>query len=84
MKIRQKVYVMREIGQLDFHLIFPTEGRNRSGIKTICQACGNQVEDERFLAGFKKGKPNMIFHLACVPEHERGNNPRGGVENGKK
>lgn len=70
MEIREKSFVMRNIGKLDGYLILPTARRIAFGMKTICEKCGKSVTDEKFLGGFKKGMHNMIFHVSCVPESD--------------
>lgn len=72
MKIRKPSFVMTEIGMLDAHLILPTAGRIKRQMKTICRACNQNITEEKFLGGFKAGMPNMLFHIECVPENERG------------
>ena len=75
MKILQREYVEKEIGALDGHLILPTSGRFKRGMETICKSCRKSVVTQNFLAGFKKGFPNMIFHIECVPVDHRGKGP---------
>ena len=59
-----------DIGKLDAVLKLPTSARIRRGMETNCAACGRAIVDEWLLGGFKKGKPNMMFHLKCVPDWE--------------
>jgi hypothetical protein len=73
MKVREKVWALKDIGPLDGHLILPMALRMTRGMKTVCEACGKNVIDDKFLGGFKKGFHNMVFHVECVPENERGN-----------
>lgn len=72
MKIRERAYVQKEIGFLDAHMILPMAGRIRANMKTICESCGEHIKDEKFIGGFKHGRHNMLFHLDCVPEEDRG------------
>ena len=62
--------VVKDIGRLDATLRLPTAPRTGHHMATICCICGQQIEDETFLAGFKLGYPNMILHEACLPEGE--------------
>ena len=55
-----------EIGPLDNVLRLQTGIRIKHGIKTICHRCRKPVTDETFIAGFKDGVPNMLFHESCL------------------
>ena len=68
MKIRKPTTHLVEIGPLDTTLRLPTIGRKKYNMKTTCVRCGKQVDDEYFIAGFKKGHPNMILHEKCAKE----------------
>ena len=57
---------LTDIGELDGTKHLPTAGRIKAGMKTICIRCMEPVTDEFFVAGFKAGMPNMIFHEGCV------------------
>jgi len=57
---------MVEIGDLDYTVILPMEGRIKYGLKTVCDFCGKAITDKEFVGGFKKGYPNMTFHIGCV------------------
>ena len=72
MKIRKPTTHLVEIGSLDKTIRFPTAPRKRCNQKTICMYCGKSVDDEYFIAGFKKGLPNMIFHERCLEEDKNG------------
>jgi hypothetical protein len=52
---------------LDATKLLPTAGRIRAGMKTVCRQCHKEITDEFFVSGLKRGYPNMIFCLACVP-----------------
>lgn len=57
---------LKDIGKLDQLQRYPMAGRIKAEMKTTCSRCGKPVTDEFFVAGFKKGMPNMIFHEGCV------------------
>jgi hypothetical protein len=68
-----------DIGKPDHILRLPTSARKKRGMKTRCQACGREVEDDTFAAVFKKGEKNMIFHEGCLDDEAKnmlkGDNP---------
>ena len=66
MKIIVPTTKLKDIGELDATRRLPMAGRLRRKMKTICKSCGKPVTDEYFIAGFKKGLPNMIFHESCI------------------
>lgn len=66
MKILKRITAKVDIGPLDATLKLPTAARESAGMKTICDACGNAITDEFFIAGFKKGHPNMKLHESCL------------------
>jgi len=66
MKISIPTRKLKDIGELDTMKLLPTVGRIRAGMKTICDRCRKPIEDEFFIAGFKKGFPNMKFHETCI------------------
>lgn len=57
-----------EIGSLDGRLRLPTAGRIARGMKTRCDACGEEITDEFFIGGFKTGQPNLKLHECCAPQ----------------
>lgn len=61
-----------EIGPMDAHARLPMEIRLRHKMKSVCKRCGKDITDEFFIAGFKSGHPNMMFHEACIPTDQRG------------
>lgn len=63
MKIKKMIKAEVEIGELDCTKRYPMAGR--AGMETICDICGHSIADEFFIAGFKKGHPNMKFHESC-------------------
>lgn len=67
MKIIVPTTKLKEIGRLDAMIRLPTSGRVNRGMKTICRRCGKPIADDWFIAGFKKGRKNMMFHESCVP-----------------
>ncbi len=66
MKIRVATTKLKEIGELDLVRRLPNAVRLRKGMETTCCRCGKPVTDEHFIAGFKAGYPNMIFHETCA------------------
>ena len=70
MKVLKKVTRLVDIGRLDATMTLPTEPRTRFGLKTVCDRCGKPITDEYFIAGFKSGEKNMLFHEACVEKME--------------
>lgn len=75
--IKEKGWVLRDIGHLDGHLILSNKKRIDRGAKSVCDACRREISDENFIGGIKKGFQNMSFHVDCVPESERGNRMGG-------
>lgn len=57
---------VKDIGALDHKLRLPTASRLAHGMKTTCKRCGKPITDEFFIAGFKAGMPNMLFHERCI------------------
>jgi len=66
MKIYKPTEHLADIGSLDHCVRLPTAGRIARGIKTTCKRCRKAVTQPFFIAGFKTGEPNMIFHAHCV------------------
>ena len=66
MKIIVQRPVAVDIGPLDHALQLPMASRIRHGIKTICDACRKPITDAYFVAGFKQGHRNMMFHESCA------------------
>jgi len=65
-KISVPTRKLKDIGKLDRTLKLPMHSRIKLGMKTICDRCKKPITDEYFIAGFKKGFPNMKFHEKCV------------------
>ncbi len=36
-------------------------------MSTRCDVCGDEITDEFFVGGFKKGHPNLKMHEKCAP-----------------
>jgi hypothetical protein len=70
MKIFVPSQSLIDIGPLDRTLRLPMASRLAHGIKTTCKRCRKPITDEYFIAGFKQGRPNMMFHESCVPPEE--------------
>lgn len=68
MKARFPSFEMRDVGDLQAVRALCTESRTRRGIKTPCAACGKQITDEFFFAGFAQGQPNRMFHFDCLDD----------------
>jgi len=68
MKVLKPKMVLVEIGPLDHKRRLPMKGRIAARMKTPCAACGEEITDEFFVVGFKKGHPNMALHEACAEE----------------
>lgn len=68
MKISVITRKLKDIGPLDITKRLPMSGRIRARMKTICDRCRKPITDEYFIAGFKKGYVNMMFHENCVDE----------------
>lgn len=49
----------------------PSQGRIKHGMKMICDACGNKIEDSQFLIGFADNHHNMMFHEDCVDSEDK-------------
>jgi hypothetical protein len=62
---KQTKMIEFEIGDLDHRLKLPTAPRIKSGMETKCDVCGEEITDEFFIGGFKKGLPNIKFHERC-------------------
>ena len=62
----QKITRKVEIGELDGTKRLPMAPRKEMGRVDKCAACGEVINDEYFVAGFKQGHPNMLLHEACV------------------
>ena len=60
--------IRTEIGNLDGRLRLPTAVRIARGMKTKCDACGEEITDEFFIGGFKTGQPNLKLHERCAPD----------------
>lgn len=84
MKIMKQVWKTYDIGPLDGFMILPMAGRIRAGMKSVCTACRKDITEETFLAGFKAGERNRLFHISCVPENERGKEYGKGANNGER
>ena len=73
MKIWKMKLVQEEIGTLDGHFILPMIGRVQKKMKSVCSSCNKKITSEKFLGGIKKEMPNMLFHVECVEQNEKGN-----------
>lgn len=69
MKIKKSktVRYVEEIGPLDATMRLPMSGRPANRVETICDACGDRITDEWFIAGFKTGERNLKLHERCAP-----------------
>jgi len=47
-------------------------------MKTTCDRCRKPIEDAYFIAGFRRGHRNTLYHEACIDEHTRGLLADGG------
>lgn len=65
MKIQERGYVKREIGEFDMVRRFPIAARHKLGMKTICGVCRKSITEDFNLVGFKKGLHNILMHEGC-------------------
>jgi hypothetical protein len=70
MLIREPGMVRVEV-TLKALLRLPCKPRREHGLRTVCDACGLEIEEDSFLGGFADGHKNMLFHESCVPAEER-------------
>ena len=68
MKVRKPTMHLVDIGHLDNTLRLPMARRISSGMKTICDRCGKSITEDYFVAGFKEGHRNMMFHESCAKD----------------
>ena len=68
MKIVVPTTKLKDIGKLDITKKLPMERRIARGMKSICDRCKKPITDEYFIAGFKKGYKNMMFHESCMDD----------------
>lgn len=68
MKVKEMRFVSVDIGPLDAREVLPTAARKRRGMATVCASCGQSIETETFVAGFKAGRPNLILCHPCDDE----------------
>jgi hypothetical protein len=53
-----------DIGPLDHQVRLPMSGR--TGMSTVCDACGKPITDEFFIGGFQAGRKNLKLHEGCA------------------
>lgn len=68
MKILQQQPVLIDIGPLDATMRMPVL---KYLPRAQCDVCGKWIWDDYFIAGVQKGRRNLRFHEACIPESER-------------
>jgi hypothetical protein len=69
-KILIQVPQLTDIGRLDATMRLPMGLRKRLGMRTVCDACGQHINDEYFIVGFKAGSRNILLHEGCLPADE--------------